>query len=89
MACIITRKLASASSSLMLAAMAKPSHQTVVAGCVPPAIAGEAESRMCSATVGATSVPGRTWLASEPQKLVMATSLASRSGTRLLDEKVR
>jgi hypothetical protein len=38
----MARKLASASSSEMFCAMPKPSHQTVVAGIVPPPTVGAA-----------------------------------------------
>jgi hypothetical protein len=42
MACIMARKLASASSSEAFWAMVKPSHQSAAAGTVPPPIVGAA-----------------------------------------------
>src|SRR5215213_5135546 len=78
--CIMARKEASASSSLMFLAMTKPSHHSAAAGIVPPPTVGAAARTVLAAIFGAGPDGSIIAAAREPQPLRIAACPASQSG---------
>jgi hypothetical protein len=85
----MARNEASASSSEMLRAMVKPSHQSAAAGVVPPPTVGAAASTVLRAISGAGPEVSIIAPAREPHWFMIATSPASQTGLSSLVVKER